>query len=161
MLAKDVMKSPVITISENDTLADVARVLQEHNISGLPVLNDKGELVGIITEHDLIHRSQQLQVHVLPSVFGWISPHTSLDEIARYSQGLCTVAETPVHKVMTRKVFSVEEDESLESVAQVMARRRINRVPVTRNQKLVGIISRGELVWAMSNLCERKPGVLS
>ena len=161
MLARDVMKSPVITVYEHNTLADVARLLEERNISGLPVLNRNDEMVGIITEHDLIRRSQELQVKVSSSAFGWISPHSSLDEIASYTQGLCTVGETPVHKVMTRKVTAVEEHESLEKVAQIMAKKRINRVPVTRKGQLVGIISRGELVWAMSNLCERKPGILS
>ncbi len=161
MLARDVMNRPVITVYEHDTLADVTRMLEEHGISGLPVLNRDGQMVGIVTEHDLLDHSQQLQVRVSASALGWISPYSSLEEIARYTQGLATIGNTPVHKVMTRKVLTVQEDECLETVAQIMARRRINRVPVMRKDELVGIITRGELIRAIGKLSEEKPGILS
>lgn len=160
MKAKDVMKSPVITVRPGDTLAEVARLLDEHKISGFPVVDDQGRLVGVVSEYDLINRSQRVQVRMLREPFGWISPHTTLDEIARFTRGLCEIGETPVEAVMTRKVITVNEDDSLESVARLMGRRKINRVPVLRQGKVVGIISRGDLIWAMANLCERKPGIL-
>jgi len=159
VLAKDVMKSPVITVREGMKLAEVVEVLEENGISGAPVVDAGGRLVGIVSEFDLIRHSQTLRVKPAKGAFGWISPYTSIEELARYTQGLCTVADTPVEAVMTRKVITVAADDSLEKVAELMARHRINRVPVLDGEKLVGIISRGELVWAMANLCERKPGI--
>lgn len=160
MKATDVMKSPVITVNESASLSEVARLLEEKNISGAPVVDDAGRLVGIVSEMDLIRRSQELQVKSYRDPFAWVSPYTSIEEMATFTQGLCRVGETPVSQIMTKRVYSVNEDESLEEVAKIMARRRINRLPVLRGQEVVGIISRGDLVWAMGNLCERKPGIL-
>lgn len=161
MKARDVMKSPVITVREDQPLSEVARLLQEEKISGAPVVNESGQLVGIVSELDLLKRSQELQVNSYRDPFAWLSPYTSIEEMATFSQGLCKVGETPVREVMTKKVIAVKEDDSLEEVAKIMARRRINRVPVLRGQEVVGIISRGDLIWAMGNLCERKPGIFS
>jgi CBS domain-containing protein len=160
MLVKDVMKSPVITVRDTATLGEVARVLDQYDISGLPVLDDSGRLVGIISELDLIKTSQKLQI-ARRNPFSWVSPHSTVNDIAVFTRGLCEVGETRVADVMTRKVQTVSEDDSLESVALMMAQRRINRVPVMRGHDLVGIISRADLVWAMANLCELRPGLFS
>ncbi len=146
---KEVMKSPVITVNVDDTLADVSRKFHEERISGAPVVDADGKLVGIVSEGDLIERSQQLQVNVSYDIFGWISPHTSVAEMASFTQGLCSVADTKVSEVMTRKVITVSPDDLLERAAGIMTRRNINRVPVMDGSELVGILSRADLVWAM------------
>lgn len=160
MLAKDLMKSPVITVPVTATLGDVARILDENDISGVPVVDDAGRLVGIISELDLIRRSQQVQI-ARRNPFAWVSPHASPGDIAVFTRGLCEVGETKVADVMTRKVITVDEHDSVESVALLMAQRRINRVPVMRGPELVGIISRADLVWAMANLCALRPRLFS
>jgi len=161
LLAREVMKSPVVTVKEGTTLAEVARLFQEKDISGVPVVNDAGEMVGIVSEHDVLRRSQELRVAASRDPYGWVSPHTSIDDIARFTKGLCTVGETKVEDVMTRRVITVGPDESLESVCRLMLGRKINRVPVVHRGRLVGIITRDDLVWAMVNLCEVRPGILS
>jgi CBS domain-containing protein len=160
MLARDVMKSPVITVPDTATLGEVACILDQHDISGVPVVDASGRLVGIISELDLIRRSQQVQI-ARRNPFAWVSPHTSVTDIAAFTRGLCEVGETKVADVMTRKVITVNEYDSLESVALLMSQRRINRVPVMSGPDLVGIISRADLVWAMANLCELRPGLFS
>lgn len=160
MLAKDVMKSPVITVQDTATLSEVACLLDQHDISGMPVVDSDGRMVGIVSELDLIRRSQQLQI-ARRNPFAWVSPHSSVGDIAVFTRGLCEVGETKVADVMTRKVIAVDEHDSLESVALLMAQRRINRVPVVNGPNLVGIISRADLVWAMANLCELRPGLFS
>lgn len=160
MLARDVMKSPVVTVRDTATLGEVARLLDEHDISGMPVVDDAGHMVGIISELDLIRRSQQVQI-ARRNPFAWVSPHSSVGDIAVFTRGLCEVGETRVADAMTRKVIAVEEYDTLESVALLMAQRRINRVPVLSGGNLVGIISRADLVWAMANLCELRPGLFS
>lgn len=154
MLAKDVMKTPVVTVKPTDTLRTAAATLAANRISGAPVVDDGGRLLGMLTEHDLIRKSQELRVGLTRDPFGWISPHTAPDEIASFTRGLCTVADVLVEQAMTSKVLSVDENDPIESVAQLMLRRKINRVPVLADGKLVGIITRADLVWAMVNLCE-------
>lgn len=160
LLASDVMKSPVITVRGGTTLAEVAHVFQENNISGAPVVDDEGRMIGIVSEYDLLRKSQELRLAGWRDPFSWVSPHASLDEIARFTKGLCTVADTKVDEVMSGRVLSVGPDESLENVCRLMVGRNINRIPVVERGRLVGIISRADLVWAMVNLCELKPGVL-
>ncbi len=159
MKAKDVMKTPVVSVKKDATLFEVARLLDEKKISGAPVVDDDGQLVGIISELDLIRRSQELTVSSYRDPLTWISPYTSIEDLASFRQGLCEIGGNLVQEVMTRRVVTVDEDDSLEQAAKIMAKRRINRIPVLRDGRVVGIITRGDLVWAMGNLCERKPGV--
>jgi len=158
MLAEDVMKSPVITLSPTATLREAAALLSSNRISGAPVVDQSGRLVGVLTEHDLIRKSQELQIGLTKDPFGWVSPHTALEDIASFTRGLCTVAEVLVQDAMVRRVVTGSETDSVEDVARLMMKRRINRVPVMRGDDLVGIITRADLVWAMVSLCEvRQP----
>lgn len=161
MKARDVMRSPVITVKQGTSLGEVAGLFQEKRISGAPVVDEAGRLVGIITEYDLLQRSQQLRVVGLMDTTGWISPQTPVEHIAKFVQGLCTIHDTKVEDVMTRKVTTVDVETPLEDVARLMVAKKINRLPVLDNGELVGIISRRDLIWAVVNLCEIKPGLLS
>ena len=100
MQVRDVMKSPVITVRTGATLAEVARLLEEKNISGVPVVDAEDRLVGIVSEYDLINQSQKLQVKRSLNALGWISPYTSIEDIAAFTRGLCTVGETTVEEVL-------------------------------------------------------------
>ncbi|HSW10815.1 MAG TPA: CBS domain-containing protein [Bacillota bacterium] len=160
MKAGDVMSSPVITIGPEATLAEAARLLDQHKISGVPVVDASGQMVGMISEHDLILASQRVQLTRLRDPFAWVSPHATLDDVVSFRRGLAQIGQTPVKEVMTRKLITVDEDECLEAVAQLMGRRKINRLPVLRRGRLVGIISRGDLIAAIAALTERKPHAL-
>lgn len=116
--------------------------------------------MGIVTEYDLLQRSQELRVVGLMDTAGWISPQTPIERIAKFVQGLCTIHDTKVDEVMTRDVITVDADMSLEKVAGLMVRHKINRVPVVEDGRLVGIVGRGDVIWAVVNLCEVKPGLL-
>jgi len=111
MKVKEVMTSDVISVPEVSTIEDAARLLARYRISGLPVINAAGALVGLVTEYDLIAK-----------------------------QGP-TVAD-----IMSRSVISVTEDTDVEEVAHLLTNRRIRRVPVLRGDRLVGIVSRSDLV---------------
>jgi CBS domain-containing protein len=159
MKAKDVMKTDVVTVKTGATLGEVAALFQEKGINGAPVVDDAGKVVGIVSEHDMIRKSRELRIIGLVDTLGWVSPHTSAEKIAKFAQGLCSVRDLTVDEVMTRNVISVSEETSLEDVAKIMARRRINRVPVMKQGQLLGLITRTDLVWAMVNLCEVNPGI--
>lgn len=111
MKVREIMTSGVISVPEDSTVEDAARTLARHRISGLPVVNAAGGLVGLVTEYDLISK----QGH--------------------------SVAE-----IMSRGVISVTEDTDVEEVSHLLANRRIRRVPVLRGDRLVGIVSRSDLV---------------
>ena len=111
MKVKDIMTADVISVPLNSTVEATARLLARHKISGLPVVNSAGGLVGLVTEYDLISKQGQ------------------------------NVAD-----IMSRGAISVTEDTDVEEVAHVLTNRRIRRVPVLRGDRLVGIVSRSDLV---------------
>src|SRR6476646_833661 len=111
MRVKEVMTANVISVLEDSRIEDTARILARHGISGVPVVNSAGALVGMVTEYDLISKQGQ------------------------------TVAD-----IMSRGAISVTEDTDVEEVAHILTNRRIRRVPVLRGDRLVGIVSRSDLV---------------
>jgi CBS-domain-containing membrane protein len=122
MKVGEIMTPSVISVSEDAPVRDVARMLDRHRISGMPVTDQDGHMVGLISEYDLIAKPQ-----------------------AR-SAG----------EAMTRDVISVMEDTSVDQVRFLLVNRRIKRLPVLRGLKLVGIVSRADLVReiALSWVCQ-------
>ncbi|HEX6817664.1 MAG TPA: CBS domain-containing protein [Ktedonobacterales bacterium] len=110
MLARDIMTHEVIAIDPNATVQDVARLLSDYHISGVPVL-DEQRMVGIVTEADIIGKEGE------------------------------TVAQ-----IMTPRVVSVREDTPVDEVAQILTSNRFKRVPVLRGERVVGIVSRANIV---------------
>ncbi|OPL10425.1 MAG: hypothetical protein AVO34_03550 [Firmicutes bacterium ML8_F2] len=150
--AKDIMNKPAISVTEDHTLREVLEILAEQRFSGMPVVNAEGKVVGIISDTDIIRYSQQLNVVPLSNLSGWISPYAEISDMASMKKGFELLHETKVSEVMTRKVYSVQEDTSTSKIAQLMSRRNINRVPVIDSAgKLVGIVTRSDLIQCMTN----------
>ncbi len=151
--AKEIMSSPAISINEEKTLQELIKLLADHAISGLPVVNDKEEVTGIISDTDIIRYSQKIDVVPTSNLSGWISPYTDVSELATLSSGRERLHKTTVKEVMTKKVFSVNEETSANEIARLMNRRKINRVPVVNKAgKLLGIITRADMVQCMAKM---------
>ncbi len=146
MQAKDIMSQPVVTVKKHDTLSVVAVKLEEYNISGMPVVDDNNRVVGIISEFDLIKISDELDLGSGRYPFGSLSADMSLESVAYLCRGLSTMSSARVEEIMTRDVVTVESNTPLEQVARLMVKRRINRMPVLEDGKLVGIITRNNLL---------------
>jgi len=145
MKAKDVMTSTVISVQSNATILQAARQMLQHHVSGLPVI-DNDELVGILSEGDFLRRretgTERRRSRWLEFLMG---PGKLAVEYA-HSHG------SKVGEVMTRDVHTVTEDTSLEDIVELMERRRIKRVPVTREKIVVGIVTRSNLMHAMVSI---------
>ena len=146
MRAMDVMTSDVITVDPDTTIQALARLLAERGISGAPVVEPGGNLVGIISEGDLLHREEigTARRHRARRRSWWLD-HFASDLARDYvkSHG------RTVKDIMTRDVVTVSEDTDLGEVAALMEAKRIKRVPVMREGKVVGIISRANIVRAV------------
>jgi len=150
--AKDIMTSPVITVRADQTVRDAARIMADKRFSGLPVVDDEGNLVGIVTEADLLEHSQKLKVHPVRKSWSWVSPYTDLSDLVSFRQGLDHLAGLKISDVMSRKVVTVEEDTSLEEIASLMVQHNVNRVPVLGERgNLVGIVTRADIIKAVAN----------
>ncbi|NWF79878.1 MAG: CBS domain-containing protein [Chloroflexi bacterium] len=111
MKAHEIMTRTVISIRADATVEDAARLLARNRISGLPVVNENGMLLGLVTEHDLIARPGRL-----------------------------------VSEIMSRGVITISPDTEVEQVQHLLTNQRIRRVPVVEDGKVVGIVSRSDLV---------------
>ena len=141
MFAKDLMTSPVVTIREDATVAEAARLMLERDISALPVLNDGGQVVGILTHTDfgLSPRFRPLIENVY-SLLGSTTTPRHLEETAHRVGGKL------VRDVMRRNVVTAQQDTDVEQVAQVMMRYQIHRLPIMDGDELVGIITRHDML---------------
>lgn len=142
MLAKDVMTRGVVTVTAEAPVAEIARRLIERRISAVPVVDSAGRVTGIVSEGDLMRRSES-GTERRPS--WWLQLLASEDGAREYVKSHGQHARD----VMTRDVVSVTERTPLEKVAALLERRRIKRVPVLRRGKLVGIVSRANLLHGL------------
>lgn len=146
MRAMDVMTTDVITVDPDTAVQDLAKLLAEKGISGAPVVDRGGRLVGVVSEGDLLHRAEigTARRHRERRRSWWLDHFAS--EAARdyvKSHG------RTVRDIMTPDAVTVAEDTDLADVAALLEARRIKRVPVLRDGKIVGIISRANLVRAL------------
>lgn len=146
MKAKDVMTSPVLSIDPDSSVLQAVQVMLQRHISGLPVLDREGRLVGMITEGDFLRRAETGTQRRRPRWLEYlVGPGWLADEYTR-SHG------RKVHEVMTADPISVGEDATLEDVVRLMEKRHVKRVPVVRGAEVVGIISRANLVHALAGI---------
>jgi len=148
MRAIDVMTTGVITVDPDTSVQAVAKHLSERGISGVPVVDAADRLVGIVSEGDLLHRVETGTERVAGRRRSWwLDTIASDQELARdYIKSHGRTAKD----VMTREVISVTETTDLADVAMLLDTKRIKRVPVLRDGKLVGIVSRANLVRALA-----------
>ncbi|MGI6649162.1 MAG: CBS domain-containing protein [Bacillota bacterium] len=146
MLARDIMTRQVVTVSPNMTVPEVAKVLLDHRISGVPVVSKDNEVIGIVTEGDLITKEISLKT---PPVLSLLGGFIYLENPNRFEEELRKVTAVQVEDLMTREVISVQEDTPVGEIATLMVKKKINRVPVLRHKKLVGIITRADIVRSL------------
>jgi CBS domain-containing protein len=150
MKAADVMATKVITVRPDTPVATIAEVLLANRISAVPVVNDKDVLVGIVSEGDLIHR---VEAGTERHRSWWLELLTGKEILAHefvMSYG------RKAADVMTHPVISVQPETPLGDITALLEKHRIKRVPVASNGKVVGIVSRANLIQALVNLNRAK-----
>lgn len=151
MRAHQIMTRQVVTVRPEATIVEAAGTMLQKHISGLPVVDAAGKLVGIVSEGDFIRRSeigtQRKRGGFLKFLLG---PGTSAAEFVQ-AQG------RKVGDVMTREPLTVTEDTPLEEIVQLMEKNHVKRLPVMRGAEIVGIVSRANLLQAVADLARAVP----
>jgi CBS domain-containing protein len=146
MKVREVMTTEVVTADPDTSVNLVARLMAGKDISGIPVV-DGGKLVGIVTELDLIVRNTRLKP---PAFFALLDARIPLETPAHYHERLRHMLGTLARDVMTEEVVTIGPDEELETLAEVMVKRRVNPLPVVEDGALVGIVSRSDIIGMMA-----------
>ncbi|HMM19902.1 MAG TPA: CBS domain-containing protein [Selenomonadales bacterium] len=148
MKAKDIMVQNVITVHRNATIKDIAKVLIDHGISGVPVVDDADALVGIVSEGDLLHKEANPRLPDYVNILGAVIYYNGVEH---YREDFKKLMAGQAADIMTKKVVSVSEETDIMDIAQLMLERGIKRVPVVKDGKIIGIISRADIVKLLVN----------
>lgn len=146
MKVNEIMTQPVITIGEDTALQEAANMMLQHRIGGIPVVDRNGNLVGIITETDFCAKERCVPFSLFraPQLFGTWLGNDAEEAYAR--AGTIRAGD-----VMSRNVVTVRENDSVETVLELILKYDINRIPVLSDGKLVGIVARRDLLRIMKN----------
>jgi CBS domain-containing protein len=153
MKAADVMVTNVITVGPDASVQDVARILLSSRISGLPVVGADGKLLGIVSEGDLMHRVEAGTGRKRP---WWLAILTGREVLA---SEFVREHSRKVADVMTRQVVTAVPDAPLSTIAHLLEKNAIKRVPIVENGKVVGIVSRANLLQALASLGKPTAGI--
>ncbi len=146
-LVKDIMVKEVITIQKDASVEELSELLIKNKISGVPVIDSDGKLVGIATEGDLIIKDSDLH---FPRYFKLLDSIIYLESLNKFKKSLKKFLGTKVEDVMTAKIKTVKEDSTVGDAANMMIKYNINRVPVLDSKdELVGIVTRADIVGSM------------
>src|SRR5262245_56495115 len=153
MRAADIMTLPPVSVASDASILEAIRIMLQRKFSGLPVVDQNGSLVGIVTEGDLLRRTETGTQRKRPR---WIE---FLIGSGRLATEYVHASGRKVREVMTRDVHTVTQDTPLDEIVQLMERHRIKRLPVVSSGKLVGIVTRANLLRALATLVgETRPG---
>ncbi len=149
MKVRDVMNVMPVTVQAEAQVSEAARLLREHKVSGLPVL-DGEKLVGVVSESDLLRLLSVEEEEGglwLPSPFEIFEiPFRDLVKWERMHAALDEIPKKKVADVMSRNLHDVGPDDTVEEAASIMTRHRINRLPVVEEGRLVGLVTRGDII---------------
>lgn len=155
MNASDIMTREVVSVGPDAAIGDAIRRMLDHRISGLPVVDGGGKVVGMLTEGDLLRRGETgTERHRSRWLEFLLGAGRLADEYVR-THG------RKVGEIMTEHVVSAAEDTPLSEIVRLMEHRRVKRLPVLRGGALVGIISRADLVRALAPLVDKQPAFAS
>jgi CBS domain-containing protein len=152
MLAKDIMRKHVITVAPHMTLHEVARIFGDHRITGAPVVSPQGNVIGVISQTDLVRQESESPAHETPVY------HRESDESAG-ARGFHYEEPdyTRVDQVMTPSAISFDEKTPVYELAKEMLSKHIHRVVITRNAQLCGIVTSMDMLRALLDLMDRSP----
>ena len=142
MRVRELMTEQVLTIGPEAPLKDVAKILVANGISGVPVCDIEGHVLGVVSEGDILYKEHDPREGHVGSPLGWI-----VDGTPRYT-GYVKAAALTAGKAMSSPAITIAPYESVSEAARIMCERRVNRLPVVKDDRLVGIVTRADLVRA-------------
>lgn len=141
--AADIMTRELITVTKDVTVKELASLLTAKDISGVPVVDEDNNLIGIVTQSDLI--DQNKKVHI-PTVASILDSFIFLERPGKMEQEMKKIAGATVADIYTQDPVSVEEDTGLDEIATIMSEKKIHTLPVTKDGKMTGVIGKRDII---------------
>ncbi len=146
--ARDIMQTRIISVTPDTDITRAVKILLENHINGMPVVNDQGELKGILCQSDLIFQQKEMPIPpiftILDSVFPLFSSKKLDDEFQK-------IAAATVAQAMVKDVITVTPDTPVSEIASLMVEKHFHTIPVVENKKLVGIIGKEDVLRTLTS----------
>lgn len=146
LTAKDIMTKDVTTVRAATTIEELARILMEHKISGAPVVDDNENLIGIVTENDLISRDKRLHI---PTVMRLFDAFIVLESQSKIEKEIKRMTAITVNDIYTKDAITVAEGTPVQDIATIMSEKKVHLIPVVEGKnekKIIGIIGKIDLI---------------
>ena len=152
MQVRDIMTTEVIAVHSNASVNDIAKLMDERGITGIPVVDEANHVIGIVTELDMIVRNTRLEMPAFIQILDLA--RIPLERPGHYRDRLRHMLGTQAADIMTEQVITIGPDAEVQDLAELMVKQRFNPVPVVENGVLVGIVSRADLIRMMAHELE-------
>lgn len=143
----DIMTTDVVTVKRDTNLRELAGMFETRRFGSLPVVDDKGNLTGIVTASDLVEQGRNLHIPTVISIFDWVIPLQGERTLEREVQRM--TAQT-VGEICSNDVVTISATDPVSTAADVMSNRKLRALPVVEGRKLVGIVSRIDIIRSMA-----------
>jgi len=147
-IVADIMDTDTPTVAPEDTVEAVLRVMHDHELSGIPVVNSGGRCVGIITEADLVMAGEDSDLH-LPHYFELFGGLVFLESMDHFEERLRKATAALARDLMTEDPVTIEPSATVQEAARLISRSKHNRLPVVEHGRLVGVVTRVDVLEAL------------
>ena len=145
--AKEIMSKEVITVGMKTSVSELADILWKNRISGVPVLDENGNVVSVVTESDLIDQTKKIHI---PTMISILDSVIFLESSKKTEKEIKKMAGNTVQDICSMELVSVSEDTGLDEIATIMAEKSVHTLPVIQDGKLVGVIGKSDIIRSMT-----------
>ena len=144
--AGEIMTREVVTVKKETTVRELAELFTLHRIGSIPVVDDNGSLIGVVSESDLVEQDKNFHIPTVISLFDWV---IYLESEKKFEKELKKMTAQTVGDIYTEDVETVTPSTPVSDIADIMSRKKINSLPVLEGGRIVGVVSRIDLIRTM------------
>ena len=145
---KDIMTKDVITVTEDTTIKELAKILTDNRISGCPVVDKDGSVLGVVGEGDLVMLQKNLHIPTVVAIFDAV---IYLESLKHFEEDLNKMTGSIVGDIYNKKFVAVTPDSLISEAATIMDEKKLGTIPVIENKKLVGVVGKVDIVRSIIN----------
>jgi len=145
--ARDIMTQDVVTVNKNQPISDLAIIFIENHFNGVPVLDNTGKVVGVVTQGDLIEQNKNLHI---PTVIALFDAVLFLESEKKFEDDLKKLTGSKIEDIYHKNLITVSPDTYLSEIITIMAEKDIHTLPVLEGDKLIGIIGKQNIIHEMA-----------
>ncbi len=145
--ARDIMTQDVITVNKNQPISDLSKLFIENHFNGVPVLDDEGKVIGVVTQGDLIEQNKNLHI---PTVIALFDAVLFLESEKKFEDDVKKLTGSKIEDIYHKNPIAVSLDTDLNEITTLMAEKDVHTLPVLDGNKLVGIIGKRDVIRAMA-----------